>query len=273
MGFQSAEAIHLMVEAERRVYADRSVHLGDPDFWRVPTAELLEKNYLKSRMADFSKTKATPSAAIKAGNFSKKTSPEPKKESEQTTHLSIIDAEGNAVSVTTTLNDWYGSHAVVAGAGFFLNNEMDDFSSKPGVPNLYGLVGGTANAIEPGKRMLSSMTPTIVERAGKPWMVVGTPGGSTIITSVFQTILNVYEWGMTPSEAVAEPRFHSQWVPDKIFVEDKAIEENVREQLRGMGHFIEKRTPIGRVECILLRPDGRLEGGADPRGDDHAAGF
>ena len=253
-----------MVEAERRVYADRAEHLGNPDVWAVPTEKLLNERYLKCRMADFSKTKATPSTAIKAGIF---------KDHEQTTHFNIVDAEGNAVSVTTTLNDSYGSHAVVVGAGFILNNEMDDFSVKPGVPNIYGLIGGAANAIEPGKRMLSSMTPTIVERDGKLWMVVGTPGGSTIITSVFQTILNVREWGMSAPDAVAAPRFHSQWLPDVIFVEDKAVVENVRESLRGMGHVIQKRGPIGRVECILVRGDGRLEGGADIRGDDHVGGF
>ncbi len=267
MGFQSAETVHLMVEAERRVYADRSVHLGDPDFWAVPTEKLLNEKYLENRMSDFSAKKATPSSAIAAGNFSTK------KDHEQTTHFSIVDPEGTAVSVTTTLNDSYGSHAVVAGAGFILNNEMDDFSVKPGVSNIYGLVGGAANAIEPGKRMLSSMTPAIVERGGKLWMVVGTPGGSTIITSVFQTILNVREWEKSPADAVAAPRFHSQWLPDLIFVEENAVEETVRETLRGMGHKIEKRGPMGRVECILVRGDGRLEGGADVRGDDHAVGF
>ncbi len=268
MGFQSKAAVHLMVEAERRVYADRATHLGDPDVWDVPTDRLLDPGYLKNRMADFSESRATPSSSIKAGDISNQ-----KKEHEQTTHFSIVDAEGNAVSVTTTLNDSYGSHAVVAEAGFILNNEMDDFSVKPGVPNIYGLIGGEANAIAPGKRMLSSMTPAIVERGGKLWMVVGTPGGSTIITSVFQTILDVYEWNMTAPEAVAAPRFHHQWVPDEIFVEDRAVEETVRQPLRSMGHTIKPRGPIGRVECILIKPDGQLEGGADPRGDDAADGF
>ncbi len=278
-GFQSADAVHLMVEAERRVYADRATWLGDPDFFGVPTKNLTASSYLNFRMATFNPEKATPSKDVAAGELAgidPKTGISPskkKKESEETTHLSIVDADGNAVSVTTTLNDSYGSRTIVGGAGFILNNEMDDFSSKPGQPNLYGLIGGEANAIEPAKRMLSSMTPTIVSRDGKLWMVVGTPGGSTIITSVFQVFLNVAEFGMTLEEAVQAPRFHSQWTPDKIFIEPNALSPSVIATLEKRGHVVEKRGPIGRVEAILVRHDGKLEGTADRRGDDHAAGF
>ncbi len=203
-GFQADSTIQVMVEAERRVYADRAEHLGDPDFIKVPQKQLLDKSYNVNRMKDFSFDKATPSSAIKAGEIIGK-------ESMETTHYVIVDKDGNAASVTTTLNNSYGSLVVVEGAGFLLNDEMDDFSVKPGTPNLYGLVGGKANAIEPSKRMLSSMTPSILEKDGKLFMVVGTPGGSTIITSVFQAILNVVDFGMTMQEAVAAPRFHHQW--------------------------------------------------------------
>jgi len=193
-------------------------------------------------------------------------------QSEETTHFSVVDAEGNAVSVTTTINGGYGCNTVVSGAGFLLNNEMDDFSAKPGVPNMFGLLGAEANAIEPGKRMLSSMTPTIVEKNGQLFMVVGTPGGATIITSVFQTILNVIEFDMTMSEAVTAPRFHHQWMPDVITVEEGGLPESVRTELENRGHEFRERSAIGRVDAILVLPDGRLEGAADPRGDDHTAG-
>lgn len=265
-GFQSKEAVHLITEAERRVYADRAKHLGDNDYYTVPMADLVAADYLKDRMQSFDPNTATSSDSIEAGVF------EPK-ESEQTTHFSIIDPAGNAVSITTTINSGYGSKTVVSGAGFLLNNEMDDFSSKPGTPNFYGLLGAEANAIEPGKRMLSSMTPSILEKDGKLYMVVGTPGGSTIITSVFQTILNVTTFGMSMDEAVAAPRFHHQWKPNKIMVEKDAISAAHRKALEAMGHEFLERGSIGRVDAILVKPDGTLEGGADPRGDDHAAGF
>jgi gamma-glutamyltranspeptidase/glutathione hydrolase len=266
LGFHSVEAIHAIVEAERRVYADRSKHLGDMDFYNVPLNGLLEKNYSTQRMSDFNPEKATRSAAIQAGSPAGY-------ESEETTHLSVVDAEGNAVSVTTTLNGGMGSKVFVGGAGFLLNNEMDDFSIKPGEPNMYGLVGGEANSIAPEKRMLSSMTPTIVTKDDKLFMVVGTPGGSTIITSVFQTILNVVDFGMTMQEAVDAPRFHHQWLPDLVRYEGTGIDSVVVAKLKGMGHDMRGGSTIGRVDAILVLPDGRLEGGADPRGDDTADGF
>ena len=215
-GHNSPEAMQVMIEAERRSYADRSEFLGDPDFVSIPVDSLMDKGYLQKRMLDFSWDQATLSSAIKPGGIVWN-------ESDETTHYSILDKDGNAVSVTTTLNGSYGSGVYVEGSGFFLNNEMDDFSSKPGTPNMFGLVGSKANAIAPGKRMLSSMTPTIVEKNGKLWMIVGTPGGSTIITSVFQTILNAYEFGMEMQAAVEAPRFHHQWLPDVVVLEPNRI--------------------------------------------------
>lgn len=265
-GFHSESAIHLMTEAERRVYADRAAHLGDMDYYDVPLEGLLARSYQQERMSDFNPGKATDSEAINAGT------PAPP-ESEETTHFSVVDPMGNAVSITTTLNGGMGSKVIVGGAGFLLNNEMDDFSIKPGTPNMYGLVGGEANAIEPGKRMLSSMTPTIVSKDGKLFMVVGTPGGSTIITSVFQTIVNVIDFDMGMQEAVSAPRFHHQWRPDVIMIERDGLDSAKIKTLSGMGHEFYNRGAIGRVDAILVLPDGRLEGGADPRGDDTAAGF
>jgi gamma-glutamyltranspeptidase/glutathione hydrolase len=267
-GHNSAAAVHVMTEAERRVYADRAAWLGDPDFFNVPVSELTAKSYSEKRMRSFNPDKATPSAEVREGQPLLS-------ESHETTHLSVIDQKGNAVSVTTTLNDSYGSAVVVAGAGFFLNDEMDDFSIKAGEPNMYGVIGGEANKIEPGKRMLSSMTPTIVERDGKLFMVVGTPGGSTIITSVFQTIMNVVEFDMHMQQAVAARRIHSQWLPEVIFPEKGALTKRDSTRLVKLGHRFDEGYwgGIGRVDAILVLPDGRLEAGADPRGDDTAVGW
>jgi gamma-glutamyltranspeptidase/glutathione hydrolase len=265
-GHNSAASVHLMVEAERRVFADRSEFLGDPDFYKVPVDKLLAADYNRSRMENFDAGKATPSTEIKPGKLVV--------ESEETTHFSIVDAQGNAVAVTTTLNGWFGSYVVVAGSGFFLNNEMDDFSAKPGVPNMYGVLGGEANKIEPNKRMLSAMTPTIVEKDDKLFMVVGTPGGSTIMTSIFQIILNVVDFKMGMQQAVDARRVHSQWFPDVVSPEIGGLTKVDSLKLVELGHKIEPRRTIGRVDAILVLPDGRLEAGADrTRGDDTAAGY
>lgn len=264
-GFQSDSTVQVMVEAERRVYADRASYLGDPNFYKVPQEGLLAPEYNKARMNTMDFRKATPSMNIKAGIPSGV-------ESEQTTHFSIVDKDGNAVSLTTTLNDSYGSKVVVKGAGFLLNNEMDDFSVKAGAPNMYGLIGGRANNIQPGKRMLSSMTPTIIEKEGKLFMVVGTPGGSTIMTSVFQTLLNVIDFGMGMQEAVNAPRFHHQWLPDVVDVEKGAISPGIRQRLTAKEYVFRDRGAIGRVDAILVTKEG-LQGGADPRGDDVVATY
>lgn len=262
-GFLSPQAVQLMTEVERRAYADRAEYMGDADFYKVPAEQLTNEVYLKERMKDYQPGVAGSSRQIKPGVL---------KQSEQTTHLSVLDAEGNAVSVTTTLNNSYGSKTVVGRAGFFLNDEMDDFSAKPGVPNLYGAVGGEANAIAPGKRMLSSMTPTIVVQNGKPFLVLGTPGGTTIPTSVFQTLVDILEFGMSTEDAVYKPKFHHQWLPDQIDVE-KSFPQATRTALEKMGYTVKERGSIGRTEVIKRLPDGTLEAVADNRGEDDAEGW
>ncbi len=264
MGFHTPEAMHLITEVERRAYADRATHLGDMDFYPVPLEQLMDSVYCRERMKDYDPMKASDSEEIAAGIF---------KESEQTTHFSIIDNEGNAVSITTTLNGGYGSKVIVSGTGIFLNNEMDDFSAKPGTPNMFGLIGAEANKIEPEKRMLSSMTPSIVEKDGSLYIVVGTPGGSTIITSVMQVILNILDYDMDSNEATQAPRFHHQWLPDNIMVEEKGFAQGVLDSLTAMGHEIITRGGIGRIETIVVKQDGTLHAAADERGDDHAAGY
>jgi len=264
MGFQSEAAVHLMVEAERRAYADRAAFMGDADFVKVPVKKLTSDAYIKERMSDYDPLKAGSSAIIKEGKINP--------ESEETTHLSIIDKYGNAVSITTTLNGGYGSKTVAGGAGFLLNNEMDDFSVKPGVPNMYGAVGAEANAIAPNKRMLSSMTPAIVLKNGKPYIVLGTPGGTTIPTSVYQTLVNMLEFNLPATDAVWKPKFHHQWQPDEIFVE-KGFPDTVMTQLKAMGYKITVREQIGRTEVIKVLPNKKFEAVADNRGNDAAEGF
>ncbi|HEY0110397.1 MAG TPA: gamma-glutamyltransferase [Fibrella sp.] len=266
-GWNRDSTVQVMIEAERRVYADRAKFLGDPDFVKVPTAQLMDRSYLQKQWASFDFSKATDSKTIRGGSL-------PGYESLETTHFSVVDRDGNAVSITTTLNGGYGSRVVVGGAGFFLNNEMDDFSIKPGTPNMYGLIGSQANAIAPNKRMLSSMTPTILERDGKLFMVVGTPGGSTIMTSVFQTVVNVIEHGMTMQQSVNALKFHHQWLPDKTIFENGAFTEATKQALISRGYVLEQLTnTLGRMDCVLVRPDGSYEGASDPRADNIAMGF
>jgi gamma-glutamyltranspeptidase / glutathione hydrolase len=265
-GFNSVASVHLITEAERRAFADRSEYSGDPDFVKVPVDQLISKNYIAARMESFDPLHASLSEKILPGSPEKYTS-------EETTHYSVVDKWGNAVSATTTLNNVYGSSIVVEGAGFLLNDQMDDFSIKPGFPNMYGLIGGEANSVQPGKRMLSSMTPTIVEKEGKLLLVLGSPGGSTIPTTVFQVVLNVLEFGSNIDQAVDAARFHHQWLPDRISVEKNAIDSLSREKLKLMGHKLQERSSLGSVNAIMMLPDNRKAGAADKRGNNSSVGY
>ena len=264
-GFQSLRAVQLMTEVERKAFADRAEYMGDADFYKVPVQTLVSDSYLVQRMTDFDSTKAGSSKLVKPGKI-------PMKESEETTHLDVIDKDGNAVSVTTTLNNSYGSKTVVGGAGFFLNDEMDDFSIKPGTPNMYGAVGGEANAIMPGKRMLSSMTPALVLKDNNLFLVVGTPGGTTIPTSVFQTIVNIIDFGLSTEDAVNKPKFHHQWLPDTLEIEN-GFSKSTAQSLEKMGYKLRQRSSIGRTEVIRVLPGNKFEAVADSRGDDSAEGY
>ncbi len=263
LGFETVPSVHLMAEVERLAYADRAKYLGDADYFKVPVKTLISYPYARERMKKFNVDSAGSSALTDAGVIP---------ESEETTHFDTYDKYGNCVSITTTLNGGYGCRTVVGSAGFLLNNEMDDFSVKPGVPNMYGAVGGEANSIAPGKRMLSSMTPTIALFKGKPFLILGTPGGTTITTSVFQTLIDIIEFGMSASDAVNKPKFHHQWLPDTLYVE-KNFPEQVSVQLQKMGYKIGVRGEIGRTEVIRVFPTGEIEGVADWRGDDDAEGY
>ena len=262
MHYGTLSSVQLMSEVERRAFADRAKYLGDPDFVKVPVKTLVSDAYLQKRMSDYDPAKAGNSRDTKEGYII---------EGEETTHFDVIDKDGNAVSVTTTLNGSYGSGIVVKGAGFLLNNEMDDFSAKPGVPNMFGAVGAEANAIAPNKRMLSSMTPTIVLKNNKPYIIVGTPGGTTIPTSVYQTIVDIIDFDMTPKQAVDSPKFHQQWLPDVIYVE-KGFNKNTIDSLKKMGYEIKERESIGRTEVIKVEGH-KIIGVADFRGDDGAVGY
>lgn len=266
VGWNTAPYLHLLTEVERLAYADRAKFLGDPDFVEVPVNTLLSAAYLDQRLSAIDTAVATPSDSIAAGTIEWH-------ESDETTHFSIVDPAGNAISITTTLNSAYGSKVMVEGAGFFLNNEMDDFSIQPGVPNQFGLIGGEANAIAPGKRMLSSMTPTIIEKEGELYMVIGSPGGSKIITSVLQAFLNVELHRLSMQEAVNAGRVHHQWQPDVLYFEDTALDSTTAAALRARGHTLQERSPYSAVDAIRILPNGQLEGGADFRGDDAAMGY
>jgi len=266
MGFHSAGAVHLIAEAQKRSFADRAEHMGDPDYLRIPVALLTQKEYNEMRMSSFSENAATLSRDISPGKPDLY-------ESEETTHYSVVDAMGNAVAATTTLNGSFGSGIVVEGAGFLLNNQMDDFSLKPGFPNMYGLIGGEVNSVQPGKRMLSSMTPSIIEKEGDLFLVLGSPGGSTIPTSVFQVIVNVIDFGMSIQDAVDAGRFHHQWLPDILYYERGSPDSLVIESLRKMGHEPRERSSIGRVNAIQIVKDGKRSAGADKRGENTACGY
>jgi len=263
MGLNTLASVNLMVESQRRAYADRAEHMGDPDYWKVPTKTLISNSYAKARMSDYKEGVAGSSKIIVAGEAH---------ESEQTTHFSVIDKEGNMVAITTTLNDTYGNKTIVAGAGFLLNNEMDDFSVKPGVPNMYGALGGEANSIQPGKRMLSSMTPTLVTVKGKPYISIGTPGGTTIPNQVYEGLVNIIDHKLTIKEAIDATRFHHQWMPDLIALEAD-FPEDIENGLKNMGYKTIRRGHFGKMDGILISSDGKKMAAGDKRGDDSVAGY
>jgi gamma-glutamyltranspeptidase/glutathione hydrolase len=263
MGYNTEASVSLIVEAQRRAYADRAEHMGDPDYWKVPTKTLISDAYAADRMKDYQPGVAGSSKITQAGQVH---------ESEQTTHFSVIDAEGNMVAITTTLNDTYGNKTIVAGAGFLLNNEMDDFSVKPGVPNMYGAIGGEANSIQPGKRMLSSMTPTLVTVNNKPYISIGSPGGTTIPNQVYEGLVNIIDHKMTLKEAVDGPRFHHQWIPDVVAVEADFPEATVN-ALKEKGYTVTKRGRFGRMDGVQILPNGKRTAAGDKRGDDSVAGY
>lgn len=257
MGFGSADAMQVIAEAEKYAYADRSEYLGDPDFVKVPWQALTSKAYAKSIAQQINIEKARPSSEIKPGKL------EPY-ESNQTTHFSVVDKQGTAVAVTYTLNTNFGSGIVAGNSGILLNNEMDDFSAKPGTPNVYGLVGGEANAVQPAKRPLSSMSPTIVAKGGKTWLVTGSPGGSRIITTVLQMVVNSIDFGMNVAEATNAPRFHHQWLPDQLRVE-KGFSPDTLRLLENKGQHVKVLPAMGSTQSIMIGPDGTLYGASDPR--------
>jgi gamma-glutamyltranspeptidase/glutathione hydrolase len=263
MGLNTLASVNLMVESQRRAYADRAEHMGDPDYWKVPTKTLISNSYAQARMSDYKEGVAGSSKITLAGGA---------QESEQTTHLSVIDKEGNMVAITTTLNDTYGNKTIVAGAGFLLNNEMDDFSVKPGVPNMYGALGGEANSIQPGKRMLSSMTPTLVTVKGKPYISIGTPGGTTIPNQVYEGLVNIIDHKMTIKQAIDATRFHHQWIPDVIALEND-FPEDIETSLKNLGYKTIRRGKFGRMDGILISSDGKRMAAGDKRGDDSVAGY
>ncbi len=263
MGLNTLASVNLMVESQRRAYADRAEHMGDPDYWKVPTKTLISNSYAQARMSDYKEGVAGSSKITVAGQAH---------ESEQTTHLSVIDKEGNMVAITTTLNDTYGNKTIVAGAGFLLNNEMDDFSVKPGVPNMYGALGGEANSIQPGKRMLSSMTPTLVTVKGKPYISIGTPGGTTIPNQVYEGLVNIIDHKMTIKQAIDATRFHHQWIPDVLALESD-FPEDIEAGLKNMGYKTIRRGKFGRMDGILISSDGKRMAAGDKRGDDSVAGY
>ena len=263
MGANTFESVSLMVEAQRRAYADRAEHMGDPDFWKVPTTTLTSNAYAQERMKDYQEGVAGNSKMIQAGVA---------KESEETTHFSIIDEAGNMVAVTTTLNGSYGNKTIVGGAGFLLNNEMDDFSVKPGVPNMYGALGGEANAIQPGKRMLSSMTPTLVIKNNQPYITIGTPGGTTIPNQVYEGLVNIIDHKMSLKAAIDAPRFHHQHIPDNLTVEADFPEKTIN-ALKEKGYIVNKRGAFGRMDGIMILPNGNRVAAGDKRGDDSVAGY